>query len=248
MIGKHLRTVSISASALSVLLSISGIYIISLLPLALAIICFKLGSSKSSAEVDREAEEFLDNMLKNKHKGTIKNIAASLGSRHSFSDQVTKDIILYQNSNACNLNFRSSRSDVLNGVLSTISECMRLGADIHAPLKQMKQELDISKARNSKYLSLFSSASQVMALGSVIFFPAFSGISMNIARFSGNIMHGGLDITMLEYVFIAFILFMNISNFVYDLRDSMRFEKSAMSAAVGVLVFTLSMRFASIML
>jgi hypothetical protein len=92
-----------------------------------------------------------------------------------------------------------------------------------------------------KSLGSSLNANSIVMLGSVLFFPAFAGIGMQIAGFaSASQGLAAVKAGALAAVFVFYIIQTNMVNFRYQRGDPMKLEKAALFSAIGILIFKAS--------
>jgi hypothetical protein len=246
----------VSASVLSMAFSLlSGIYC-GIAFIALGSATFYVLHRRMGSDADRiesDSAQFVGNLIENydAHADTISQIRASLSPSFWFYPEMSSAISRYIAQGHARLSFSKllgSKSISLREATSAMVRRLDDGAEIIDSLKETKRHANTENRQRMKNLGSVLNADSVVRLGSMVFFPVFAGISMRIALFAGSSQgFAALRIGALSAIFAFYIIHTNLTNFSYSIT-SMKTEKAALSAALGVAAFKISYLLSTMML
>ena len=251
-----LSTVCVSAAVLS---AAASLFVNVYLGIALAVPSFaafyflRRRACGDSSQIESETVQFVGNLIDNYdgHADTISLIRASLSPGFLFYRSMDEAISKYLAQGNAELSFSKllkSDSTSLSETASSIVRRLDDGAEIIGPLKEIRKRANAENRRQLKNLGSALNADSVVRLGSMVFFPAFAGISMRIAVFAGSSQgFAALKAGALSLIFAFYIIHTNVMNFGYS-RSTMKAEKAALSAALGMTIFQASYLLSTMML
>lgn len=239
-----IATSSLSAAAALLLNAYTGAALAALSSLLFIALARSRGAGTGRA--DRDSVQLAGNLIDNYTDGcdTIGLLQRSLSPGFVFCPEMNRAISAYAVQGDARLSFSAllaSDSGVLRELSSAVVQRLDGGADMLGPLRDIRRRASSENRYRLKSLGSSLNANSVVMLGSVLFFPAFAGIGLQIARFAGASQgFAAVKAGALAAVFAFYIVQTNLINFRYLRGDSMRLEKSALSAAIGILVFKVS--------
>ena len=211
----------------------------------------RVGGDHSSIESD--TAQFISNLIDNYdgYADTISVIRSSLSPSFRFYSDMNEAISKYLTQGNAELSFSkllSSSSVALCETASAIVRRLDDGSDMIGPLKETRRHINAENRHRLKNLGSVLNADSVVRLGSMMFFPAFAGISMRIAVFAGSSQgFAALKAGALSLIFAFYIIHTNLMNFSYS-NSPMKTEKAALSAALGMIAFRASYLLSTMML
>jgi hypothetical protein len=211
-------------------------------------------SGPGTARADRDSIRLAGNLIDNytDSTDTITLLRQSLSPSFVFCAEMDRAISTYSMQGDARLSFSvllSSDSVVLREISSAVVQRLDNGTDMLAPLKDIKRRASTESKYLMKSLGSSLNADSVVMLGSVLFFPAFAGIGMQIAGFAGASQgFSEFKAGALAAVFVFYIIQTNLVNFRYRRDDPMKLEKAALFSAIGVLIFKFSSMLSVMML
>jgi len=125
------------------------------------------------------------------------------------------------------------------------------GADIAAPMRELKQRMEADLSVRERTAGSASGASAIIRFGSILFLPVFAGISLDILGFASTINSAVSAISPWGFTVILslFIVAANTANFRHGASPVLeKSAKAAVSGAVAITVFKLAAIFAMSML
>lgn len=208
-------------------------------------------SNKTDRAVDIEAEMLVDSMLLNysDEKGAIGILSESLDDRWGISDALRAALKSYRMSGGID-RFRNtgSGSSSLNSVVRLVSKHTAHRSGMRAELVELKDRMSKRREYEMRNYGIVHNGLIVMGLGTMVFFPIFSGIGLNVLRFSGFGLEGVAANAVLLGV-SAYLLLSNYLNFRYSGRPiSSKLMAGGMSGMVALSVFRITLLMSSIML
>ena len=130
---------------------------------------------------------------------------------------------------------------------SIISGALGTGNGIYGPAKEVWEGSKTIIEGMGRRAAAKMGAASVSAMGTALFFPAFSGICTGILMFSG--LQGGAASPDIAPLLLFYIAISNAINFKYSNTDPWKeMERPLMAIAAGFAVFGLSLMFSKIML
>jgi hypothetical protein len=194
---------------------------------------------------ERDAVQFIDNVLENysDSTNTIALLKRSLNGRFVFCKEMTDAMRAYTLSSNARQAFSGLLqygSQALTGIVSAVTNRLDNGAELRMQLLEVRKHAARRNGNSLRNTTMLGSALSVTEIGSVLFFPIFAGISLNILRFTASIQSAGYpDGHALVAVFAFFIVYLNVLNSKYNMKErvSARAKKSALSCALAILVF-----------
>ncbi len=211
----------------------------------------RIGGDSSQNESD--SAQFIGNLIDNYggHAGTISLVRASLSPDFRFYSDMNEALSRYLTQGNAELSFSKllkSDSIALAEATSAIVRRLDDGAEMIGPLKETRRRINSESRHRMKNLGSVLNADSVVRLGSMMFFPAFAGISMRIAVFAGSSQgFSALKAGALSLIFAFYIIHTNVTNFGYS-KSPMNMEKAAVSAALGMIAFQASYLLSTMML
>lgn len=227
--------------------------------LAACAACFVAASRArriSADTIESDALQFIDNILENYSDSvsTLTLLERSLNSRFAFYGDMQRAIRTYALSANAEHAFSvllGYDSYALRGLVSTVRGRLEEGAELRMQLVELKRHIMLRNSKKLESIGTLGSALSISQIGSVLFFPIFAGISLNIMRFAASMQAAAHANTQaLIAVFAFYIMYLNLLNLKYDTRESaaVRAEKAALSCAVAMLVFRATSVLSAVML
>ncbi len=216
--------------------------------LAACMACFavaaKARGTRASA-VEGDALQFIGNVLENYSDSvnTLTLLEKSLNSRFAFCKDMQCAIRTYAlSSNARQAFSALLRYDsyALRGTASAVISRLDEGTELRMRLAEVRKHAVQRSIKELKSMGALGSALSITQIGSVLFFPVFAGISLNIMQFTAGMQGAGHpSVPALIAVFAFYIAYLNVLNFKYSMKESIeaRAEKSALSCAIAIFVF-----------
>jgi hypothetical protein len=249
MRNKALCTACIAASSLSsaatlLLNAYAGAALAALSSIAL--FALVRGSGSGTGRLDRDAMQMAGNLIDNYSDSadTLMILRRSLSPGFAFCAEMNRAISAYAMQGDARVSFSkllSSNSSTLREISSAVVQRLDSGAEMLAPLKDIKRRASQENEYRMKSLGSSLNANSVVMLGSVLFFPAFAGIGMQISSFAGASQgFAAVKAGALAAVFVFYIIQSNLANSKYQRGDPVRYEKFALFSAIGILVFKTS--------
>jgi hypothetical protein len=234
------------------------------IPIAAAVLaacaaCFAAAARSrgtGSGAVERDALRFIDNMLENysDSMNTLALLERSLNSRFAFCKDVQDAIRKYALSSNARQAFSALlgyESYALRGIASAVIGRLDEGAELRMQLVEVRRHVMQRNRKELKSSGTLGSALSITRMGSVLFFPIFAGISVNIMQFTAGMRNAGHpSAAALIAVFAFCIAYLNLLNSKYSVRESVmsRTKKSALSCAVAIFVFKVTSVLSVVML
>jgi len=209
-------------------------------------------NKKNEITNDTDIINFINNLAK-KYKRT-KNLLSSIKYVNSgnfyFSYTLTNSIIKYglgYSASDAFSNFYHLGSEYLSQLASLIIIGLDEGVDIYAPLYELMLNIKKKQKRFLKSYGLIKNMQSINMLSAALFLPLFSGISLNIIKFSeifnisNNDANSGINLLIIIFICYFFILnYMNI--FTKKKKDYTLF---LFYSAVSITVFLFTFKFVS---
>lgn len=234
------------ASALANLVPMAAI---SVLACAACLLALERLRGPGPAKIDGDALRFVNNILSNYScsASTVSIVQKSLNSEFSFYKAMKRAIAEYHLSSDAPRAFSrlaSTRSYILSAATAAIVDRLEYGTALKAPLAELKRHALRRKRNTTQGVVASAGALSIARLGSMLFFPLFAGISINILLLTSE-MQGvsAQGVSALVLVFAFYILYTNFLNFKYSLKESVesRIRKALFSGAAAMVAFRLAM-------
>jgi len=221
----------------------------------LSSLCFCLlyrGSGSDASHKDIGSVQFVGNLIDNYSDSvsTLKLLDISLSPELWFNDSMREAMSRYTMHGDAKSSFSkllASDSAALREISAAIVQRLDSGTGMLGPLKEIKRRISAERKYKLKALGGTLNANSVARLGSALFVPTFAGISLQIVRFTGQGFSDAKAWTLVA-VFAFYIISANMINFRYSHGDPMSNEKSALSSAIGIIVFKISSMLSILML
>lgn len=210
-----------------------GIAVFACLAAAFAVSRNRRGKRK----INEDAYEFLSNLIywyKIK-QGRQQMIEASLSSKFFFYNDMKKAMRIYKNCGSAESAFRHVNKEgsfYLRQALNLLAQCIDSGINVYGALNEIKKQFDIEKKYAENMHRETQSSVSMMQIGSSVFFPVFSGVSMDILKFTSQMNGIKFSFWSFSALFMAYIAAIAFINFRYK-------DGSAFSKAEGIMVLTL---------
>lgn len=249
MQDKALRIICTAAASLSVAATLlfnayAGIAFASLSSASLYLL--RKSSGGGSNRTDDDSMRFVGRLIDSYTDSinTPRLLEISLSQDFWFYKDMREAISKYTMQGNAELSFSKplmSDSGALREITAALVQRLDNGVEILGPLKEIRRRIGANSRHRLKTLCSALNSDSVARLGSVAFFPAFAGISLQIVKFT-NSSEGfaAAKPWALVAIFAFYIIYTNIINFRYSSGDALRIEKSALSGAIGILVFKMS--------
>ncbi len=172
-------------------------------------------------KINENDYEFLSNLIYryNLNHNKLQLISSSLNKKFYFYNQIILSIKLYKKSlnaeNSFSNLFESFGSFYFKQIINLIIQNLDENIDIYFSLIEVKKQLDKEIKYMSKISGNLHSSISMIQLGSVIFFPIFAGISMNILEFTSKMNNINFNFENFSILFVFYIIIINIINFRY---------------------------------
>jgi hypothetical protein len=216
--------------------------------LAACAACFAVAAKArrtSGGVVESDALQFIDNVLENYSDSvnTLTLLEKSLNDRFDFCKDMQSAIRTYVLSSDARQAFSvllRYDSYALRGITSAVIGRLEEGTELRMQLAEVRKHALRRSGKELKNIGAMGSALSITQIGSVLFFPIFAGISLNIMQFTAGMQGAGHpSAPALIAVFAFYIAYLNLLNFKYNMKESTatRAEKAALSCATALLVF-----------
>ena len=242
---------SLSVAASLLLNAYAGIAFAALSSLCFLLLYRSSGSGASRREI--ESMQFVGNIIDNytEQTSTLKLIEMSLSNELWFRKDMEEAVSRYRMHGDAGSAFSkllSSDTTALREATAAIVQGLDSGTGMLGPLKEIKRRIGAERRYALKAMGGTLNADSVSRLGSALFFPAFAGISLQIVRFTdAGQGFSSAKAWVLMATFAFYIISANMINFRYS-RGPMIAEKSALSCAIGIIVFKASSMLSILML
>ena len=177
-------------------------------------------------------------------KSRLHLIESSLSRKFFFYNDVTNALVIYRNCGNAKEAFKhinTNNSFYLRQVLNLIAQCIDSGIDIYSALNEIKKQFDIERKYEEGMHKETQSSVSMMQIGSSVFFPIFSGISMNILKFTSQMNGVTFNFWSFSVLFIAYIITIAFINFRYkDSNLRSKAENIMLLALFSVILFKAS--------
>ncbi len=197
-------------------------------------------------KINNDVYEFVSNLIywyKIK-QNRLHLIEFSLSTKFLFYNDVTNAIKLYRNCGNAEEAFKHinrNGSFYLQQVFNLLSQCIDYGIDIYSALNEIKKQLDIERRYEESMHKEMQSSVSMMQIGSSIFFPIFSGISMNILKFTSQMNGINFNFWSFSILFISYIVAIAFINFRYkEGTVTSKAEKIMLLALFSIILFKAS--------
>jgi hypothetical protein len=221
--------------------------------LALAVGTFLIfrGKGRDEISMERDVAELLNGALScDSHSPTIEMIRSANKERYPFYADLKNAVDFYRISGST-----SSFSDLerygsrpLSKLSGIVSYGLENSQDVRPSLSRLRDKLERSGRSKSRLFAQIKSARSVSQLGSVIFFPMFAGVSVNIMAFAAGTITS-FSYSWLVPIILFYIIVSNVIGFEYSGEASVNFAKmGSLSASSGLLVFRIVSLFSAVML
>jgi hypothetical protein len=185
----------------------------------------KRSNDTTSVTRDSDILSFIDNLIK-KYKSTnclFDSIKYANNNNFFFSYALTNSIIKYSLgygafNSFSNLNFFNSK--YLDQLVILITTGLEDGVDISTSLLDLKNEINISQKKFLKNYGNIKNIQSINTLSTTLFLPLFSGISLNIIKFSSFFNSANNSINKsINLLLINFILYFFIINYINEFKN-----------------------------
>ena len=212
---------SSSSVAASLLLGAPAGISLVLLSSALFYLCLKRLGRRSGA-IDNDSMQFVGNFIENYTDSisTTKLVDLSLSQGFWFCNDMKDAMAMYKMCGDAEYSFSKllcCDSAAMRETASIISQRLDNGIECLALMKEIKKRTAMENRHSMRALAGSISSNSVIRLGSMLFFPVFAGISMQIADFTEASQGvAALNAGALLLIFPFFIIIMNLTNFRYS--------------------------------
>lgn len=143
-------------------------------------------SAPRGASAEHDMLRFTSNLLNNwsEHTDTVKIIENSLDKSFAFSDDIGMALLEYRSIGdaVASFNTVTRKYPKLSHIAQLLALKLDTGITARAQLEQERSGLVAAHDRRLRGIALSSNATAITNAGSVVFFPAFAGISLGIIR------------------------------------------------------------------
>ncbi|MDE1868955.1 MAG: hypothetical protein KGH60_03255 [Candidatus Micrarchaeota archaeon] len=179
--------------------------------LSLAILAFIIKHMRQSQPLDQAALVFASNLLENwsMNVDALRTIENSLDNGFSFSSNLEAALQLYRKTGDIEHAFGTvakEKGKELSRILDALAIRIEYGIDVKPQLEIIKADLQAAHGRTIKGIGMSSNAAAITNAGSVVFFPAFAGISLGIIKATTISGQQASFITGMTTVFAGYIL------------------------------------------
>ncbi len=220
---KLLISSAFSCAAIA-LLALNLVYI-SIAPMALAIVFFALHARLergNSSKLEKDALSFLERIAASKRRPFLKRIEESLQKHYQFYSDMAICIRRYALSSDANNSFKQLfqyRSECLSETVFLARNALESGTDVDRPLAQLVSKYSYKKELRLRNLGGVSNTSSIVSMGTIVFFPAFSGIGRDIMGMS--VIGGSGASYAYTFVVLAYIAIIGAIASLYRNSDSL---------------------------
>ncbi len=176
---------------------------------------------KYKNKTDENDYEFLSNLIY-KYKlnpNKLNLISNTLNKKFYFYKEFLYSLKLYKksiNAEKSFLNlFKSTNSFYFTQIINLIIQSLDENINIYFSLIEVQKQFNNERKFKSEISGNLNSSLSMIQLGSVIFFPIFAGISMNILEFASKMNNIHLNFENFSVLFVFYIIIINIINFKY---------------------------------
>lgn len=206
--------------------------------------------------LDRGVLRLVSNIIETNSPGrdTLSLLMDSASPSMPFYDSLVSAIRVYKLSGDAAASFSElakSRSEYLRSATDIMLNGLDNGADILAPMSELKQRMEADLSIRERTAGSSSGASAIIRFGSILFLPVFAGISLDILGFASTVNSAVSAISSAGFTLILalFIAAANTANFSHGASPLLeKAAKSAASSAAAIAVFKVAAIFAMSML
>ena len=246
MRNKALTAICTASASLSIAAALASSAYIAIMLALLSLAAFYMLHKRSGGDDNRrdnDVLQFVSNLIDNYSNSinTARLLGISLSKDFWFYKEMKDSVSKYSIDGSAEASFSKllgSDSMALRHIASIIAQRLDSGAEILDPLKEIRRRIILDSRYKLRSLGSVLNSNSVVGLGSMLFFPAFAGISLQIIRFT-NISQGisAANPLPLIAIFAFYMVYINTLNFRYSSNDELRIEKSALSSSIAMLVF-----------
>lgn len=203
---------SISLASASILLTAIDRSIGSVLLAAFAAIALLLyrRSGKGRGKLDSDVLQFISNLSINSRyqKSAIASLRNSLDPKFVFYKGFSHAIDAYRYSGSVDeIGMVASRygNETLAAATHIIGDSLITGSDLHAPISGLKLKLSKTESRKLSAAKM-QSIDSIVRMGTIIFFPMFAGISLEIMHITSALGGAVVQNTVLFSAILMFYI------------------------------------------
>jgi hypothetical protein len=205
--------------------------------------------------INHDARLFLENLIHNNYEGCIiTRINKSINDSYMFANTLREAVKVYRYSGNAKTAFSrllSYNSPLLNSTVTAMVCSVDEGTDLQSALLEIEKEHDALDDYDAKERAVYRNINSITLLGTTVFFPIFSGISLGIFGFASIMGNGAVNVQQLSMILMFYMAYVGIINFRYKakrggLLDSI--DKSTMAVCAAYAVFRISSTIGNMML